>query len=97
MKQVFSAIILTATFAFATTAHADTKPESSSRPLRGGTCFAASMKVKDDKALWRCEHLETVTIKEIYEKGFRVVSVGSTDLGGGNMQPQYLVIEEQRR
>jgi hypothetical protein len=74
---------------------------------RGGMCFSDDHEIGSAKAIWRCENLGRVTIKEIYEKGFRVVGSYPTDYAA--LQPnaaaertppsvyQYLVIEEQRR
>lgn len=42
-----------------------------SPPKRGGICIAFAFTGTD--SAFKCEHLGQVTIKQIYEKGFRVV------------------------
>jgi hypothetical protein len=66
-----------------------------SPPIKGGTCWAAvGMKSAPDSSTeFTCEILGKVTIGQIYEKGYRVVTM--------LMNPRHpdvlsLIIEEQR-
>ncbi|CAB1371180.1 conserved exported protein of unknown function (plasmid) [Denitratisoma oestradiolicum] len=60
-------------------------------PARGGVCGAYPFNGADTK--FDCEHLGKVTIKQIYERGWRIVSMGQQNDGGSWT---YIVIEEQR-
>ena len=64
---------------------------------RGGMCFTNTSRIKDTEVTWNCEHIGRVTMRQIYEKGFRVVGVYAADPSDKTWQFQYLVIEEQRR
>ncbi len=64
-------------------------------PLKGGLCYSASTLPNAYGSSFSCDHLGHVKgIKEIYEKGFRVVNnvVVSTNEGKG----YYLIIEERK-
>lgn len=63
---------------------------------RGGVCFTHHVSIDDANVVWNCEHLGRVTVKKIYEKGFRVVGAYVTDPANKTFQTQYLVIEQQR-
>lgn len=64
---------------------------------RGGMCFTNHLRISGVDVVWKCEHIGQATIKQIYEKGFRVVGAYSSDFTNKTFQPQYLVIEEQGR
>ncbi|CBW77313.1 unnamed protein product (plasmid) [Mycetohabitans rhizoxinica HKI 454] len=64
---------------------------------RGGMCFTNHLRIESADIVWKCEHIGQSTIKQIYEKGFRVVGAFSSDLSGKTGQFQYLVIEEQKK
>ncbi len=64
---------------------------------RGGMCFTNHSRMKDADVPWTCEHIGKVTIRQIYEKGFRVVGSYSTDLTEKPTQFPFLIIEEQRK
>ena len=64
---------------------------------RGGMCFTNHSRMKDTEVPWNCEHIGKVTIRQIYERGFRVVGSYSTDLAEKPTQFPYLIIEEQRK
>lgn len=62
-------------------------------PLRGGTCWGITSSTLSPTMTFNCQHLGKVTISEIYEKGFRVVSSLTHTSIGGTIS---LIIEEQR-
>ncbi|WP_323074162.1 hypothetical protein [Mycetohabitans endofungorum] len=65
---------------------------------RGGMCFTNHLRIGSADIVWKCEHIGQATIKQIYEKGFRVVGSYPVSLSNKTMQlGQYLVIEEQGR
>ncbi|WP_459203451.1 hypothetical protein ACQVRV_00295 (plasmid) [Ralstonia pseudosolanacearum] len=88
-KMLFFAVIMTAIYGVS---YAET-----GSPQRGGMCFTNNVRIKDAEITWACEHIGRATVKQIYEKGFRVVGMYSTDPSDKTAQFQYLVIEEQRR
>ncbi len=61
------------------------------QPSRGGVCGASSF--DGPNTTFDCEYLGKVKIKQIYEKGWRVVSIGQDKTGG---TWTYLLIEEQK-
>ncbi len=62
------------------------------QPYKGGVCGAFSFSGPDTR--FDCEHLgKDLTIKQIYEKGWRVVTIGQNKQGG---TWTYLLIEEQK-
>jgi hypothetical protein len=63
--------------------------------LKGGICVTHQSRITGAEHVWICEHLGRVTIRQIYEKGFRVVSAYSADPAEKTTQFQYLIIEEQ--
>jgi hypothetical protein len=63
--------------------------------LKGGICVTHQSRITGAEHVWICEHLGRVTIRQIYEKGFRVVSAYSLDPAEKTSQFQYLIIEEQ--
>lgn len=84
-------------------------PNGGNKVKRGGMCAAAVMKNADTKqqdggwsytkAQFNCDHLGAVTVAQIYDRGWRVVSVvrnqpphAQSDIVFG---PALLVIEEQ--
>lgn len=58
---------------------------------KGGACGARSY--DGPHTVFDCEHIGKVKIAQIYEKGWRVVSMGQPKDGGTFT---YLIIEEQR-
>lgn len=66
-------------------------------PQHGGMCFTNRSSISEAEVTWNCEHIGRVTMRQIYEKGFRVVGVYSTDPADKIRQFPFLVIEEQRR
>lgn len=74
------------------------KPIAATSPnLRGGYCFTNHAKVSDTEVVWRCEHIGDVPLRQIYEKGFRVVGMYRADPMEKTFGFQFLIIEEQRR
>jgi hypothetical protein len=65
--------------------------------LRGGYCFSNHAKISDTEVVWRCEHIGDVPLRQIYEKGFRVVGMYRADPMEKIYGFQFLIIEEQRR
>lgn len=63
--------------------------------LKGGICVTHQSRITGAEHVWICEHLGRVTIRQIYEKCFRVVSAYSLDPAEKTSQFQYLIIEEQ--
>lgn len=63
--------------------------------LKGGVCTTSQSRITGAEHVWHCEYLGRVTIRQIYEKGFRVVSAYSSDPAEKMLQFQYLIIEEQ--
>lgn len=61
---------------------------------KGGICTTNQSRITGAEHVWICEHLGRVTIRQIYEKGFRVVSAYSSDPAEKTAQYQYLIIEE---
>jgi hypothetical protein len=84
-------VLVLAAFMVAFTGMVDAKQAT----LRGGVCFATNFSITDANRKWICEYFGRATIKEIYERGFRVVSAYTTRPGQEPNQPQYLIIEEQ--
>jgi hypothetical protein len=76
LKNSFFVAMLMATFCFANAQGAT--------PVKGGTCYGTPQSLT-------CEYLGKVTVKEIYEKGWRVVAYVKE--GTNNIT---VVIEEQR-
>lgn len=74
--------------AFSSSVYAQATP-----PLRGGTCWGITSSTLSPTVPFNCQHLGKVTISEIYEKGFRVVSSLTHTSVGGSIS---LIIEEQR-
>lgn len=70
-------------------------PAAQAEGLKGGICTTSQSRVTGADHVWHCEHLGRVTIRQIYEKGFRVVSAYSSDPAEKTSQFQYLIIEEQ--
>ena len=70
-------------------------PPAQADGLKGGICTTNQSRVTGADHVWHCEHLGRVTIRQIYEKGFRVVSAYSSDPAEKTSQFQYLIIEEQ--
>lgn len=69
----------------------------SGAPLRGGVC---PVRLYNNEGLikWNCEHIGIVEIRQIYEKGFRVVGKFiDNPATTSTSQNQYLIIEEQRK
>ena len=63
-------------------------------PLKGGTCSGFTNGQTISSSLqFNCQHIGNVTISQIYEKGFRVVTTYFYGMGSAWA---YLVIEEQR-
>ena len=87
--------------ALSSTAVAQTQTASPPQPVqgtqRGGMCFTNHSRMKDTEVPWNCEHIGRVTIRQIYERGFRVVGTYSTDLTEKPTQFPFLIIEEQRK
>ena len=77
------------------------QPLTATQPIsgaqRGGMCFTNHSRMKDTEVPWNCEHIGRVTIRQIYERGFRVVGYYSGDLSEKVMQWPILIIEEQRK
>lgn len=78
-KNLAIAFIMTA---ICTISNAQAAPQNP--PLKGGSCYGTPQALT-------CDYLGKVTVKEIYEKGWRVVSY--TKEGPNTIS---LVIEEQR-
>lgn len=71
---------------------AQPQPQTNDAPLKGGLCFTKAYNGQD--SIFTCEHIGPVTIRQIYEKGWRVVHrMANNDI----YQFQSLIIEEQRR
>lgn len=66
-------------------------PAANAAPVKGGYCIALSFTGAD--AVFNCEHIGKVTFKQIYEKGWRIVSY--TQLKDSPTMRE-LIIEEQR-
>ncbi len=67
--------------------------------VRGGMCYSPNAMLSGANTFFNCDHIGRVKdIKEIYEKGFRVVSSGFVpkEAGGGISTGFFLVIEERR-
>ena len=64
---------------------------SFSAPLRGGVCIGP---FRGADSVLHCEHIGKVTIRQIYEKGFRVVHMQDDKNTASYV---VLVIEEQAR
>jgi hypothetical protein len=90
LKKTTSAIILTA---ICSITNAQATPTGA--PIKGGTCWAnIGLKVVLDPAtVFACEHIGKTTLSQIYEKGFRVVSMIQNPA-----HPDFisLIIEEQK-
>ena len=63
----------------------------SGAPLRGGVCIGP---FRGADSVLNCEHIGQVTIRQIYEKGFRVVHMQDNPNTATYVR---LVIEEQAR
>ena len=90
LKKYAAAVIMTA---ICSLSNAQAAPAGS--PIKGGTCWAnLSMKATiGPDTVFNCEHIGKVTISQIYEKGFRVVSMFPNPANAPFIS---LVIEEQR-
>ena len=60
-------------------------------------CFINQSTISGADVVWRCEHLGAVTVKQIYEQGFRVVGLYPLNPVDKTYGFQFMVIEEQRR
>jgi hypothetical protein len=72
---------------------------AASEPVRGGMCYSPNALLSGAATVFNCDFIGRVKdIKEIYEKGFRVVSSGFVpkEAGGGISSGFYVVIEERR-
>lgn len=78
-KNICAAIVMAA-FALTPLTHA----EGERHPLRGAQCWGGFPK-------FRCDYIGDVTIKEIYEKGWRVIATAE------QQHVLYLIIEEQEK
>lgn len=94
-KAIFAALV----FATAATSFGQTSPQQSqpsqgqhaSAPMKGGFCLTNSY--TGGNAIFNCDYLGAVTIKQIYEKGWRIVAFNQ------NLEfkrTAELIIEEQR-
>ncbi len=64
--------------------------------LKGGFCYSSSPLPNTYGAYIDCDHVGRVkSIKEIYEKGFRVVNSGSAS-NANAVRSFYLIIEERK-
>jgi hypothetical protein len=89
-KMLISAFIVVATQGAA---------YASSEPVRGGMCYSPNAMLSGATTFFNCDFIGRVKdIKEIYEKGFRVVSSGFVpkDAGGGISSGFFVIIEERR-
>jgi hypothetical protein len=77
-------------FAFIMTA-LSTAANAQAGPAKGGVCGTNYFAGYDTK--FDCEHLGKVTVKQIYEKGWRIVAMNQQKESG---TWTYLIIEEQR-
>lgn len=67
--------------------------------VRGGRCYSPNAMLAEAQTYFHCDFIGKVTgIKEIYEKGFRVISSGFVpkDAGGGISSGFYVLIEERK-
>jgi len=67
--------------------------------VRGGMCYSPNALLAGGNTFFNCDHIGRVKhIKEIYERGFRVLSSNFVpkDAGGGISTGLMLVIEERR-
>lgn len=64
---------------------------------RGGVCFTNNPRIRDAEIIWNCEHIGMVTVKQIYQKGFRVVGAFPTSYSNTTIRTPYFIIEEQRK
>lgn len=87
--------VLTIAFMMAATASAALAADETAQ--RGGMCFTNNLRIDDANVVWNCEHLGRVTIRQIYEKGFRVVGSYPAEYGEKKLIFQFLIIEEQKR
>jgi hypothetical protein len=62
-------------------------------PAKGGVCWAIAFPVPSPTTVFTCQHIGAVTVGQIYEKGYRVVSSMSHSSMNGAVS---LIIEEQR-
>lgn len=88
-KRIFIAVILTALAGAAAAAEV-------TRPGKGGYCFTNHLRIDNGDIPWNCEHLGKVTLREIYEKGFRVVGMYESTTAKAQSGYPMLIIEEQR-
>lgn len=86
MKKMLYAAFIVAALAGMTNASAQ-----AAGAKRGGVCIGSFLSA--DSVL-HCEHIGKVTIKQIYEKGFRVVHMQDNKIHAGTYYVT-LVIEEQ--
>jgi hypothetical protein len=67
--------------------------------VRGGMCYSPNALLAGGNSFFNCDHIGRVKdIKEIYERGFRVLSSNFVpkEAGGGISTGLMLVIEERR-
>ena len=70
-----------------------------SQDMRGGMCYSPNALIAGGNTFFNCDHIGRVKdIKEIYERGFRVLSSNFVpkEAGGGISTGLMLVIEERR-
>lgn len=60
---------------------------------KGGVCWAIAIPTLTSTTTFSCQHIGAVTVGQIYEKGYRVVSSMSHSSMNGAVS---LIIEEQR-
>lgn len=94
-KHLASFAAVLASFVLATTAFASGQ--------RGGTCISVSEKNGNypggASSLWNCEHIGlNLTVKQIYEKGFKVVAIFTPLYNGERIivTTYTMIIEEQK-
>lgn len=89
----FRAILASTLVVFAFKANAaQPQPPGIESPLKGGTCSTNNFTGAD--TVFNCEHIGQVKIREIYEKGWRVVDRVVYPTG---FNIHVLIIEEQKR
>ncbi|MCL2590912.1 MAG: hypothetical protein FWD67_08570 [Betaproteobacteria bacterium] len=67
-------------------------PKAFAEPLKGGVCYTSDSR---PGGTFTCEHLGKVSVKEVYEKGWRVVSLILVPSGQLSASAWFMVIEEQ--
>lgn len=67
-------------------------------PAKGGMCGGIGVFNAGGESAFDCEHLGRVTIKQIYERGWRVASSGFLPEKAISVRSyMYLIIEEQKK